>query len=419
MEATLTVTGGKTNKRTVPLKLPTTIGRSKEAGITVAHPMISRQHCELFESSGLLLLRDLGSLNGTLVGGQKVKETVLRPNEEFTVGPLTFRVEYQYDGDLDDLPPPTLAEEPEGPAIAPAEDVELPDFAAVEETPVAEAEPGPAVAAEAQQPAAGAEPVAAPVDEDEEEVDPFDAAIGEATGLVGEEPVFPGEAEPAPQVVAQPEPEPEAEPEVAFEPETEPEPEPEAEPLAAVEPEAEPQAVAEPEAEVEAEAEAEPAPQVVFQPEAEPEPESTPEAAAEPAPEPAPQPVAEFQPEEPSAAPDIDELEAMPDLSFMDDEDEPGATATIDGTDYGVADDEEFVAVEVVDEEEPEPTPPPGIPPPEPPPAAPAPAAPSPPQPEPQAAEGPDFSAWSQGEEEDDSDQGGDDALGDFLKGLP
>ncbi len=94
MEAKLIVVGGKASKAKIALKLPTVIGRSREAGLTIAHPMISRRHCEVFEADGLLMVRDLGSLNGTVVGGQRVKESPLPPDAEFTVGPLTFRAEY-------------------------------------------------------------------------------------------------------------------------------------------------------------------------------------------------------------------------------------------------------------------------------------------------------------------------------------
>lgn len=99
MEAKLIVVGGKANKRQISLKLPMVIGRTREAGLTVDHPMVSRRHCELSESNGLVLIRDLGSLNGTFVGAKQINEAPLRPADEFTVGPVTFRVEYKYAGE--------------------------------------------------------------------------------------------------------------------------------------------------------------------------------------------------------------------------------------------------------------------------------------------------------------------------------
>jgi predicted component of type VI protein secretion system len=110
MEAKLIVVGGKASKAEIALKLPTVIGRSRAAGLTIAHPMVSRQHCELFETDGLLMVRDLGSLNGTFVDGQSIKESPLPPDAKFKVGPLTFRTAYHYEGDLGKLPTPVLAE---------------------------------------------------------------------------------------------------------------------------------------------------------------------------------------------------------------------------------------------------------------------------------------------------------------------
>ena len=70
MEVKLIVVGGNASKGELKLRLPTIIGRSQEAQLTVAHPSISRQHCVLFEQDSLLWVRDLGSLNGTVVEGE-------------------------------------------------------------------------------------------------------------------------------------------------------------------------------------------------------------------------------------------------------------------------------------------------------------------------------------------------------------
>jgi pSer/pThr/pTyr-binding forkhead associated (FHA) protein len=116
MEATLLVVGGKASKKNIPLKLPMVVGRSRKAGLTIAHPMVSRQHCEVFEANGLLMVRDLKSLNGTMVGKQRIKEAPLPPDGELTVGPITFRAQYKYDGDIGALPAPVLAEQGDGAA---------------------------------------------------------------------------------------------------------------------------------------------------------------------------------------------------------------------------------------------------------------------------------------------------------------
>ena len=144
MQAKLVIVGGKANKRDVLLKLPTIIGRSREADLTVAHPMVSRKHCELYEVDGLLTVRDLGSLNGTIVGGERITGPApLPPDAEFTVGPLTFRVDYEYSGEIAAAPPVGEVEE------------EVPDFQVFdEELEEVEAEPD----APSDQAAAAGEP---------------------------------------------------------------------------------------------------------------------------------------------------------------------------------------------------------------------------------------------------------------------
>ena len=182
MEAKLIVVRGKANKTSISLKLPSVIGRSREAGLTIPHRLISRQHCELFEADGLLMVRDLGSLNGTMVGARRVKESPLPPDAEFTVGPLTFRATYAYDGDLSKLPAPVWAEpevavspaaaEPEVQAIlvAKQEVKEAPvQEAAIGAEPATVAQPAPVAQTEAVvEPQSAAEPPASPDDMFEE-----------------------------------------------------------------------------------------------------------------------------------------------------------------------------------------------------------------------------------------------------------
>jgi pSer/pThr/pTyr-binding forkhead associated (FHA) protein len=100
VQAKLVVVGGETNAREFDIELPAIIGRSRNTDVTVGHPLVSRQHCEVFEADGLLLLRDLGSLNGTYVGQTRLAEQPMpiQPGEQFTVGPVTFRAEYQARG---------------------------------------------------------------------------------------------------------------------------------------------------------------------------------------------------------------------------------------------------------------------------------------------------------------------------------
>ncbi len=94
MEAKLIVVGGDAKTTEIKLKLPTIIGRGRGATLTLPHPLVSRQHCEIYESEGQLFVRDMGSLNGTFVGNEPITEAALPPGELLTVGAVTFRAIY-------------------------------------------------------------------------------------------------------------------------------------------------------------------------------------------------------------------------------------------------------------------------------------------------------------------------------------
>jgi pSer/pThr/pTyr-binding forkhead associated (FHA) protein len=49
-------------------------------------------HCVLVKTDGLLLLRDLGSTNGTRVNGTRVRRAALLPNDQISIAHYKFRV---------------------------------------------------------------------------------------------------------------------------------------------------------------------------------------------------------------------------------------------------------------------------------------------------------------------------------------
>jgi len=96
LKAKLVVVGGDAKVTEVRLKLPTIIGRGKEAGLTVPHGLVSRRHTEIFERAGKLFVRDMGSLNGTYVNNTRIEdEQPLEPNQLLTLGNITFRAVYE------------------------------------------------------------------------------------------------------------------------------------------------------------------------------------------------------------------------------------------------------------------------------------------------------------------------------------
>lgn len=74
--------------------LPTTIGRGREATLQLTHALVSRQHCQLFAEQGRIMVRDLGSMNGTFVGGQRIETAPLSSGELLTIGKVTLRIVY-------------------------------------------------------------------------------------------------------------------------------------------------------------------------------------------------------------------------------------------------------------------------------------------------------------------------------------
>lgn len=71
-----------------------TVGRQQDCQLRIASSQVSRKHCQIFEKKGLLLVKDLGSSNGTLVNGKKIADQrVLEPGDELAVGSVRFRVE--------------------------------------------------------------------------------------------------------------------------------------------------------------------------------------------------------------------------------------------------------------------------------------------------------------------------------------
>ena len=100
MDVKLIVVEGDTSAEEVPVTLPAVIGRGRNAGVTLRHPLISREHCELFESDGRVHVRDKNSLNGTYVDHNNIDEVVVPTGSLLTVGGFTFRVDYNDPGSV-------------------------------------------------------------------------------------------------------------------------------------------------------------------------------------------------------------------------------------------------------------------------------------------------------------------------------
>ena len=91
MKAKLEVVSGA-KPACLEIRMPTVIGRSNSATVKLRGSTVSRQHCELYEYEGQVVVRDLESSNGTVVNGHKIEApTFLTPDDLLTVGPVTLR----------------------------------------------------------------------------------------------------------------------------------------------------------------------------------------------------------------------------------------------------------------------------------------------------------------------------------------
>ena len=68
-------------------------GRSAGNDFTLQDPAVSESHCELDVSDGFVIVRDLGSTNGTYVDHQRIGETTIYPGQTLQIGALEMILE--------------------------------------------------------------------------------------------------------------------------------------------------------------------------------------------------------------------------------------------------------------------------------------------------------------------------------------
>jgi pSer/pThr/pTyr-binding forkhead associated (FHA) protein len=125
MRITLVVQGGQLDGRALVIhRLPFVIGRTEDCHLRTASPLISKRHAEILARDGRLLVRDLGSRNGTLVNGERVTgEAQLLDGSTLEIGPLNFLVRLTGAApkgppfDLSNMPPPSDEPTKEGPVL--------------------------------------------------------------------------------------------------------------------------------------------------------------------------------------------------------------------------------------------------------------------------------------------------------------
>jgi len=89
-------------QQAIELRPINSLGRHPNNSIQLLDKIVSKEHCILEQREGGFILRDLGSLNGTYVNGERVRgETMLRHGDEIALGSTRARYDDGHGAPLD------------------------------------------------------------------------------------------------------------------------------------------------------------------------------------------------------------------------------------------------------------------------------------------------------------------------------
>ncbi len=71
----------------------TRLGRAEDNDLRLDHASISSHHCQIELGLDFVLIRDLGSTNGTYIDGQRIQEARLEPGQTLCLGEIEAVVE--------------------------------------------------------------------------------------------------------------------------------------------------------------------------------------------------------------------------------------------------------------------------------------------------------------------------------------
>jgi pSer/pThr/pTyr-binding forkhead associated (FHA) protein len=100
----------------------TVIGRHESCDVVIQAVGLSKRHCVMVKTDGLLVIRDLATTNGTKVKGQRVRWAALLPEDRISLGGYKIRI---YLGS-DEMPSPSEQRKKQGPASSPPEALRVP-----------------------------------------------------------------------------------------------------------------------------------------------------------------------------------------------------------------------------------------------------------------------------------------------------
>src|SRR3954463_4203457 len=91
--AKLVVLSAGLNGRTHELNVDkTTIGRVDDNTFQIADPSVSSHHCEVLLQGSDVLVRDLGSTNGSFINNDKISESILKPGQTLRLGQIELQL---------------------------------------------------------------------------------------------------------------------------------------------------------------------------------------------------------------------------------------------------------------------------------------------------------------------------------------
>lgn len=79
--------------KTFPIYRATTLGRQSDCDLTISGEGLSRRHAELSIEGARLIVKDLGSANGTFINDRRVEEGELAVGDELRLDNVRFLVQ--------------------------------------------------------------------------------------------------------------------------------------------------------------------------------------------------------------------------------------------------------------------------------------------------------------------------------------
>lgn len=71
----------------------TTVGRVEDNAFQIAEPSVSSHHCEILLRGSDIVVKDLGSTNGSFINGEKITEGILKPGQTLRLGNIELKLD--------------------------------------------------------------------------------------------------------------------------------------------------------------------------------------------------------------------------------------------------------------------------------------------------------------------------------------